>query len=76
MVNATELYEFKSEMYYYLIKYPADTILMFDEVLNQLLLKHFIPQEEHNMVERKIKTRITTLQKQTNFRQLNPVDIN
>jgi len=50
-------------MYYYLIKYPADTILMFDAVLNELLLKEFIPENEHDIVERNIKTRITNLRK-------------
>ncbi len=30
VVSAEDLYEYDIEMYYYLIKYPAETILLFD----------------------------------------------
>lgn len=33
-VKATHVYEYDTEFYYYLVKYPAETILIFDEVVN------------------------------------------
>lgn len=30
VISAEDLYNFDVEMYYYLIKYPAETILLFD----------------------------------------------
>ncbi len=65
-----------SEMYFYLIKYPADTVLMFDDVINDLYKKHFVSDDEHKYQQHQIKTRISHLRNQVNFRTLNPNDIN
>lgn len=36
VISAEDLYQFDSEMYYYLIKYPAETILLFDQIVNSI----------------------------------------
>ena len=42
VIDATEVYEFNSEMYFYLIKYPAETILLFDQIINEIFIKDFV----------------------------------
>ncbi len=36
VVSAEDLYSYDLEMYYYLIKYPAETILLFDQIVNRI----------------------------------------
>lgn len=38
VVSAEDLHTFDIEMYYYLIKYPAETILLFDQIVNKLFV--------------------------------------
>lgn len=45
-VKATHVYEYDLEFYFYLVKYPAETILIFDEVVNIMYAKHFLSEED------------------------------
>jgi DNA replicative helicase MCM subunit Mcm2 (Cdc46/Mcm family) len=39
VISAEDLFSFDSEMYYYLIKYPAETILLFDQIVNKVYIQ-------------------------------------
>ena len=42
-VKATHVYDYDTEFYYYLVRYPAETILIFDEVVNIIYEKNSYP---------------------------------
>lgn len=75
-VKAAHVYDYDVEFYYYLVKYPAETILIFDEVVNLIYEKHFLSEEEASRFVSNLRIKVTNLNKSNNMRQLDPKDIN
>ena len=70
-ISGKHLFEFDKELYFYLIKYPSETISIFDDVINRIYAKDYDP-DTFNI----IRTWINDLNRSWNMRLLNPSDIN
>ena len=70
-ISGKHLFEYDKELYFYLIKYPSETISIFDDVINRIYSTEYDP-ETFNI----IRTRIKDLNRSRNMRMLNPSDIN
>ena len=75
-VKASHLYDYDTEFYFYLIRYPAETILIFDEVVNYVYEKEFLTEEENSEFTRNLRIKITNLKISNNMRKLDPKHIN
>ena len=53
------------------MKYPAETIVLFDQIVNQIYQTEYQSDDENY-----IQVKVTNLMKSKNMRQLNPKDIN
>ena len=42
VISAEDLFTFDHELYYYLIKYPAETILLFDQIVNKVFMENVL----------------------------------
>ncbi len=75
-VDAIHIYEFDKKMYNQLVYYPAEMILYFDKVLNELYRSILLTDEEAAQFENNILTRIYNLKFKSRMRDLNPKDVN
>ena len=76
IVNAMDIFNYDTEMYFYLIKYPAETILLFDQIINQVYIENILDPSDRENFEKTIRTRIINLKDKSRVRDLNPKDIN
>ena len=75
-VEAEHIFEFERLLYYQLIYYPAETILYFDRVFNDIFKEDFLEETERLQFENSILTRVHNLKHKSRLRDLNPKDIN
>ena len=70
-LNCNNLFQFDPELYRELVNYPSDLIPLFDLVIHHIREKTFPDQQS----DERIQIRAYNLQRSTNMRSLNPVDI-
>lgn len=70
-VNCDHLLRFNRELYSQLVRYPQEVIPAFDLAANELFTKLY----PDTMLEHQIQVRPFSVEKTTNMRMLNPVDI-
>lgn len=63
-----DIFSFDHEMYYYLVKYPAETILLLDQVVNNVYKEYFVPEEERETFDKVINVRMVDLMQKSNMR--------
>lgn len=61
IISAEDLFQFDHELYYYLVKYPAETILLFDQIVNKVFIENILSPGERNSFEKIIRVRIIDL---------------
>ena len=75
--DAGHIYEFDRDLYHKLIYFPAETILYFDRIINELYQKVLAVDITKNLQhDHTIQARIKNLKEQISMRELNPKDIN
>lgn len=76
-VDATHVFEFDKNLYFQLIYYPAETIVYFDHILNDIYKENILEgEDEKDSFENSILTRVTNLKHKARLRDLGPTDIN
>ena len=76
IIDGRDIKKFSSTLYMYLIRYPAETILLFDKILNNIFLEKFVERSRIDTFDKNILSRIINLDKETRVRDLNPDSIN
>lgn len=71
VVSAEDLYDFDTEIYYYLVKYPAETILLFDQIVNRIFQQRILSENERTY-SKTIRIRIVDLKQQSLLRHIEP----
>ena len=70
IISAEDLFKFDHELYYYLIKYPAETILLFDQIVNKVFTENILSVQERNSFDKVIRVRIVDLKETHQMRHL------
>ena len=76
VIDGRDIKKFSSTLYMYLIRYPAETILLFDKIINSIFIEKFVERSRIDAFDKNILSRITNLDKETRVRDLNPESIN
>lgn len=76
VIDGKDVKNYSHTLYMYLIRYPAETILIFDKILNQVFLDKFVERSRVESYDKNILSRIVNLDKETRVRDLNPNSIN
>lgn len=74
--DAGHIFEFNKDLYYKLIYFPAETILYFDRMINEIYVKISSEDPTSGIIENCIQARVKNLQKKVSMRELRPDDIN
>jgi DNA replication licensing factor MCM4 len=75
-VDAQNIYEVDRKLYNLLTFYPAEVLIMFDKVLNEIYRSEILSEDAALAFENNILTRCTNLKFKSRMRELNPKDIN
>lgn len=76
IVDGMEVKSFNPTLYMYLIRYPAETILIFDQVINNVYVDRHVDKSRNDTFDKNILSRIVNLESETRVRDLNPNSIN
>lgn len=76
IIEGMDVKAFNATLYMYLIKYPAETILIFDKIINSIYIDRHVDKSRNENFDKNILSRIINLEEETRVRDLNPNSIN
>lgn len=76
VVSASDIHEFDPKLYLYLTHFPAEIILLFDNIITQIYMEEILTSEEREYFDHSIKIRLVDLKSKSSMRGLTHEDLN